>query len=92
MSQLAMTFDGATYEKDRDESRLNAQMRRVWRAMLDGKEHTLPELSEKTGDPEASVSARLRDLRKARFGAHRIERRYIERGLWGYRMVGENNA
>lgn len=76
-------FDGATYNHQRDYARLNAQCRRVAEKMADGQPHTLRELSAKTGDPEASVSARLRDLRKAGFN---IEREYVAAGQWKYRM------
>src|SRR4029077_9710255 len=62
--------DGATYEPEFDEERLRGQWRRVFWAMRDGGWRTLAEVSRVTGDPEASISARLRDFRKARFGAH----------------------
>jgi hypothetical protein len=55
--------------------------------MADGQWHTLEGLSRACGASEASVSARLRDARKARFGSHVIEREYVRRGLWQYRMA-----
>lgn len=79
--------DGSTYLHSRDGKRLHAQHHRVLAFMRDGRWHTLEAISEATGDPEASVSARLRDLRKDRFGAHLIERRYVRRGLFEYRLV-----
>lgn len=79
--------DGSTYVHERDARRLSRQHNRVLAVLQDGKEHTLAELREKTGDPEASISARIRDLRKPRFGSHVIERRYVERGLHTYRLV-----
>jgi len=79
-------FDGETFSAARDGARLYAQLQRVWLVMRDAGWHTLRELAGKTGDPEGSVSARLRDLRKQKFGAHDIERRYVERGLWEYRL------
>jgi hypothetical protein len=36
---------------------------------------SLQSLATSTGDPEASVSARLRDFRKPRFGGHTVDRR-----------------
>jgi hypothetical protein len=54
--------------------------------MLDHQWHTLADLAT-TGDPEASVSARLRDLRKPKFGGFHIERRYVSAGLWAYRLL-----
>jgi len=76
-------FDGSTYQHARDYERLNAQCRRVAEQMADGNWHTLRELSTATGDPEASVSARIRDLRKSGF---HVEGEYVRRGLWRYRM------
>ena len=80
-------FDGATYDRERDHVRLGAQAMRVWHVLLDEQWHTLSELSRRTGDPEASVSARIRDLRKAKFGGHEVERDFVSRGLWRYRLV-----
>jgi hypothetical protein len=79
--------DGATYQHARDGQRLHSQHHRVLAILRDGREHTLSELHQLTGDPEASVSARIRDLRKARFGSYRIERTYVRRGLHTYRLV-----
>lgn len=79
--------DGQTYNHARDGQRLAAQHQRVLAALRNGSWWTLASLSEQTGDPEASVSARLRDLRKPRFGSYLIEREYVRRGLWRYRLV-----
>lgn len=80
--------DGWTYDDGRDRIRLNAQHMRVYRAMyFAGGWLTLNELAYITGDPEASVSARLRDFRKPRFGGHTVERRHVEGGLWEYRLI-----
>lgn len=83
-------FDGATYEPRYDDARLTGQLRRIWDVMRDGSWHTLHEVAEATGDPEASISAQLRHLRKPRFGQHTIERRtrgVRESGLYEYRLV-----
>lgn len=82
-------FDGATYVAQFDRSRLNAQARRVYDVVSDGKWRTLREIANETGDPEASVSARLRDLRKEKFGAHEVDRRRRgeeSRGIFEYRL------
>ena len=79
-------FDGETYEPARDADRLHAQLARVFAALRDSQWHTLTELARATGDPTPSISARLRDLRKAKFGGHVIARRYVDRGLWAYRL------
>jgi hypothetical protein len=55
--------------------------------VVDGKWRTLADISAVTGDPEASVSARLRDLRKVKFGGLSVQRRYAGGGLWQYRVL-----
>ncbi len=79
--------DGITYDHQRDARRLAAQHNRVLAFIRDGAWHTLSEIAQATQDPEASVSARLRDLRKPEFGSYLIERRYVRRGLHEYRLV-----
>ena len=80
-------FDGETYERERDHARLTSQLQRVQDVLVDGAWRTLDEIAIRTGAPAASVSARLRDLRKQKFGGHVIERKYLARGLFEYRMV-----
>jgi hypothetical protein len=80
-------FDGVTYEQERDHERLSAMLWRVQAVMADGHWHTLGELSARTGGSEAAVSARLRDLRKPKFGGHTVKRRYVRRGLWEYLYI-----
>ena len=84
-------FAGATYVKRFDRDRLNGQQRRVRDAMIDGRWRTLSEIAAVTGDPEASISARLRALRKPEFGAYTMTGRRRgdgKRGLWEYRVIG----
>lgn len=81
------SFDGVTFDPTRDTRRLTAQHHRVKALMRDGRWRTLAEISEATGDPEASVSARLRDFRKTKFGGHGVDRQYVERGLYRYKLV-----
>ena len=80
-------FDGRTFEPAKDLARLKSQQGDVARAMADGRWHSLSELSERTGHPEASVSARLRDLRKPRWGSNLIQRQRRSKGLWEYRLL-----
>jgi len=63
MQQCEMDFSGRTYEPAFDRERLNAQQKRVFSLMADGQWRTLDEIRTVTKDPEASISARLRDLR-----------------------------
>lgn len=80
-------FDGSTYDRERDRARLSVQLYRVKAVMGDGNWRTLEMISRAINAPQASVSARLRDLRKDKFGGYQIERRFVRRGLWEYRMV-----
>jgi len=79
-------FDGITYEEERDFKRLNAQQERVFNFMKDGRWHTLDQISKHTGDPPASISARLRDLRKPKNGGYIVMRRYAGKGLFTYKL------
>jgi len=86
------TFDGQTYEPEHDEDRLGKQLERVRQLVLDGEWRTLDEIGAHSGAPPASVSARLRDLRKERFGQYNVERRRRgapKDGLWEYRINGK---
>ena len=80
-------FDGETYDRTLDHKRLTGQLGKVQEAMSEGWWWSLEALAKKTGAPEASVSARVRDLRKAKFGGFEIERQRTDSGLWLYRMV-----
>lgn len=84
-----MPFDGETYEREHDGVRLGAQMLRVTNLMLDGQWRTLDEVQLSTGDPMQAISARLRDLRKSKFGGHTVHRRRrgeAKKGVFEYRL------
>jgi len=67
-----------------DIPRLNRLLDRVLHVMRDGQEHTLRELAQRCGGGEASVSARLRDLRRE--GLPITKRRDPNvAGLWWYK-------
>jgi hypothetical protein len=68
-------FDGRVYDPRQDRVRLSRQYDRVFRVMSQGGWSTIEEICAATGDPHASVSARLRDMRKPRNGGHRVDRR-----------------
>lgn len=88
--QGALEFDGATYESEFDRERLTRQLLRVYMLMKDGQWRTLAEIETATGDHQASVSARLRDLRKRKFGDHTVNRRtrgIRVRGLFEYQLI-----
>jgi|2_EtaG_2_1085320.scaffolds.fasta_scaffold28548_1 hypothetical protein len=81
--------DGATYDDGFDRDRLNKQARAIYDCMANGTWWTLSGLRHFTGHPEASISARIRDLRKQRFGGFRVERRRQREGggIWEYRLA-----
>lgn len=79
-------FDGPDVS-EADRERLNSQLWRVYRLMRDGGWRTLAEIARAVEGSEAGVSARLRDLRKERFGSHGVERRRVAGGLWEYRCL-----
>ena len=85
-----LRFDGPEYVPELDRVRLTGQILRVFDCLKSGRWMTLSEIARETGDPEASISAQARHLRKARNGAHRVDKRRRgegERGLWEYRLT-----
>lgn len=90
MHQLSLTFsphfDGKSYDANLDHARLTKQLDRVRTLMSDGLWRSLSEIAAATGDGEASVSARLRDMCKPKHGGLTVERRRFDGGLWKYRV------
>jgi hypothetical protein len=91
-AQLALLpeapFDGPDSHSERGHRRLRGQQLRVYQTLLVGEWLTLSEIRDRTRDPEASISAQIRHLRKPRFGSHQVDkRRRGENGLWEYRLV-----
>lgn len=86
-------FDGETCVQALDGERLSSLMGRVYALMGDGKPRTLREIADACAGSEASVSARIRDLRKERFRKNYpnseviTERVEGQRGLHRYRVV-----
>ena len=82
-------FDGATFDPSQDAERLASQLERVRDLMLDGRWRTLKQITRAVRGSEAGVSARLRDLRKSRFGGFIVDRRRMPDldGLWEYQVV-----
>lgn len=85
--QLELDFDGPTYDRDKDKDRLSGQFQKVFDTMRDGQWRTLDDITVITGYPNASISARLRDFRKDKFGKHTVERRRVAQGLFEYRLI-----
>ena len=82
-------FNGSNYSKKFDYKRLSCQLDRVKAFMRPGIWATLSEISDATGDPQASISAQLRHLRKKKFGSFIVDKRLRgepKNGLWEYRV------
>lgn len=82
-----MSIDGETFDEARDGLRLTSQLDRVRTLMEDGRWRTLERIAKVVGGSESSIGARLRDLRKTKFGSFRVERDHIKGGLWQYRVL-----
>ncbi len=83
----ALRFDGDDYVPPRDDPRLTDQYHRIFAVMRDHAWRSLSTIERITGDPPASISAQLRHMRKARFGGHTVNRRYLGDGLYEYQLV-----
>ncbi len=83
-----ISFDGASV-LGIDMPRLSGQTARVFQMMSDGKYKTLTQIASGCRCLETSASARLRDLRKKRFGSHTVVSRQVEghAGLYEYKLI-----
>lgn len=89
MSKVSEAFDGDTYDAKRDHSRLKMQLDEVRSFMLrNAGWRSLDEIATATSNPTASVSARLRDLRKSKYGSYKVDRRLRKgtKGIYEYRI------
>lgn len=89
-----MNFNGPVYVPKIDSARLSIQYKRIFDLMEDAIWRTLGEIADATGDPQASISAQLRHMRKERFGGHKINKARValDSGLWVYQLVVNRGA
>ena len=87
IQQIQIHFDGVTYDPKLDYTRLTTQLGKVYNLLNTGRWYTLRQLADLVKAPEASVSARIRDLRKLKFGEHNIEHDRLSNGVWRYPMI-----
>lgn len=80
-------FNGSDYIPSRDDARLTEQQTRIMRVMTDGQPRSLSRIAAITGDPEASISAQLRHLRKPKHGSFVVDKTYHEDGLYRYSVT-----
>ena len=84
-------FDGWTYREELDRARLTSALRHILFELLDRRWHMIKELALLAGCSEAGASARLRDLKKPKWGRFPVEKRRLPgletSGVWQYRIV-----
>lgn len=93
MIQMEMRFNGPDYDPALDNERLTKQAGRIYNLMIDGKWRTLQEIESITGDPQSSISAQIRHLRKPRFGSYIVNKRrrgIPQGGLWEYQLLSNH--
>lgn len=78
-------FDGEFYKHRDDYLRLATQLNRVLAYMCDGRWHTVAEIADFLREPEASIQAQLRNLRKQSNGGYDVKIKYEGR-LGSYRI------
>ena len=83
-------FDGGTYNHELDGPRLTSEMERVRDVVQAGGWWYLRDIAAITGYPEGSISARLRDFRKPKFGQHIMNCVRVKAGLWKYQVIFNN--
>jgi hypothetical protein len=86
----AARFNGPDYKPKLDDVRLTGQVERIYKAMADGVWRTLDEINSITNDPQASISAQLRHLRKERFGSNVVNKQRRgdpKQGLFEYQLI-----
>jgi len=83
----SVRFNGSDYDPLKDNTRLTGQILRIFNLMKDGEWRTLADIEQKTGDPQASISAQLRHLRKARFGGFKVIKSNLSGGLFRYKVI-----
>jgi hypothetical protein len=72
-----------------DHTRLSGQLATVFEFLSDHRWHSLKEIAAAASCSEPSASARVRDLRKSKFGGHRIDRKRVGGGSFLYRLNPE---
>jgi hypothetical protein len=84
---LPAACDGITIDRDIDTPRLAPHLHGCFALLRDGQPHTIADVARAVGCTESAASARIRDLRKAKFGGHTVERQRVGGGLFTYRLI-----
>lgn len=86
-------FDGPAIERS-DVPRLSGQLKKVYELMKDGGWFTIRQVARHVGCCEVSAASRMRDLRKERFGGHRVKRKRDQSrpGVFRYRLISRDTS
>ena len=79
-------FDGDDYVANRDNTRLTNQIDKVRMYMENAGYLTVKQIAADLKQPEPSVSAQIRNLRKDRFGARTVNREYRGNGCYAFKL------
>jgi hypothetical protein len=83
-----IAFDGETYKYLIDFERMDTLFRQVWDIMEDNRWHYPAELEDALRPHLwASLSARVRDPRKLKWGEHLVLSEPRGNGLWRYKLI-----
>lgn len=75
---LQPSFDSGIALTQADQIRLTGQIARVLQVLINsGEWESVKDIAGTTGDPETSVSAQLRNLRKAKHGGYDVRRKRV---------------
>ena len=91
MPEQPSIFDGPFLTAE-DDPRLKSQLNRVFEYLRDGEPRTLGQIHQAVGGSITGVSARIRDLRKKRFGGYDVETVNHGGGVFTYRLVPANGG
>ena len=85
-------FDGDDYVANRDNTRLTNQIDKVRMYMENAGYLTVKQIAADLKQPEPSVSAQIRNLRKDRFGARTVNREYRGNGCYAFKLEPKEGA
>lgn len=85
-------FNGSDYNHERDGVRLAGQALKVFNYMKDSKWRSIRDIATEINEPETSVSAQLRNLRKQSFGGHTVDKIHVGDGFWRYRLIEKKHG
>jgi len=90
MVEFVGKFDGKHFDAEKDQARLTAQMKGIYKVLQGAKVWmTVAEIEGETDYPQPSISAQLRNMRKAKFGSLDVRGRYRQgTRIFEYKLKG----